>query len=180
MLDITERLHDVPLILMCGHNQALARRLQAQPAQAPRVIVGYTTEVAKYLRLGDFFIGKPGPGSLSEALHCGLPVIVTRNAWTLPQERYNTDWVREQGVGLVLDSFAGVREAVAQLRTGLPQFMAKVRRMDNRALFELPLILAGIHRDAVHAQGTDSATLTHVERPMPAANDDLAAGVQAS
>lgn len=180
MLDIAERLHDVPLILMCGHNQALAARLQAQAAQAPRVIVGYTTEVARYLRLGDFFIGKPGPGSLSEAVHCGLPVIVTRNAWTLPQERYNTDWVREQGVGLVLDSFAGVREAVARLRAQLPQFMAQVRRMDNRALFELPQILAGIHREARHAQGAGNAALAHVERPMPAANDDLAAGVQAS
>jgi UDP-N-acetylglucosamine:LPS N-acetylglucosamine transferase len=179
MLDIADKLHDVPLILMCGHNQALARGLQAQPAQAPRIIVGYTTEVEKYLRLGDFFIGKPGPGSLSEALHCGLPVIVTRNAWTLPQERYNTDWVREQRVGLVLNSFAGVRAAVATLRAQLPQFLAQVRRMDNRALFELPQILAGIHRDARCAQG-GSAALAQVERPMPAANDDLAAGVQAS
>jgi UDP-N-acetylglucosamine:LPS N-acetylglucosamine transferase len=180
MLDIAERLHDVPLILMCGHNQALAAKLKAQAAEAPRVIVGYTTEVATYLRLGDFFIGKPGPGSLSEALHCGLPVIVTRNAWTLPQERYNTDWVREQRVGLVLSSFAGVREAVARLRAQLPQFVAQVRRMDNRALFELPQILAGIHSEARHAQGADRAALAHVLRPMPAANDDLAAGVQAS
>ena len=31
-----------------------------------------------------------------------LPVIVERNAWTLPQERYNADWVRENGVGLVV------------------------------------------------------------------------------
>lgn len=180
MLDIAERLHDVPLILMCGHNQALAARLQAQAAQAPRVIVGYTTHVARYLRLGDFFIGKPGPGSLSEALHCGLPVIVTRNAWTLPQERYNTDWVREQRVGLVLNSFAGVREAVAQLRAQLPQFIAQVRRMDNRALFELPRILAGIHRDARHAQGFGGAALVQVDRAMPAANDAAAADAQAS
>ena len=64
------------------------------------MVVEYTADVAGYLRLGDFFIGKPGPASVSEALHCGLPVIVTRNAWTMPQERYNTDWVQELGVGL--------------------------------------------------------------------------------
>jgi len=35
----------------------------------------------------------------------GLPVIVERNAWTLPQERYNALWVREKQVGLVVANF---------------------------------------------------------------------------
>jgi UDP-N-acetylglucosamine:LPS N-acetylglucosamine transferase len=147
MLGIAERLSAVPLILMCGHNRALAERLRALPAAAPRVVLGYTQDVAHYLRLADFFIGKPGPGSLSEALHCGLPVIVTRNAWTMPQERYNTDWVREQGVGLVLDSFAALPAAVTELRRQLPWLAERVRRLDNRALFEIPQILAGILRE---------------------------------
>ena len=165
---------------MCGHNQALAARLQAQPAQAPRVIVGYTTEVAKYLRLGDFFIGKPGPGSLSEAVHCGLPVIVTRNAWTLPQERYNTDWVREQGVGLVLDSFAGVRAGRGHAaRAAAAVHRAGAAHGQPRAV--RAAADPGRHpsrRTACTECG--SAALAQVERPMPAANDDLAAGVQVS
>lgn len=160
MLGIAERLPDVPLILMCGHNRALAERLRSQAAAAPRVIVGYTQDVAHYLRLADFFIGKPGPGSLSEALHCGLPVIVTRNAWTMPQERYNTDWVGEQGVGLVLNSFAALPGAVAELRCRLPDLVERVRRLDNRALFEVPQILAGILR-------TRDPALAR----LPAAND---------
>ncbi len=49
------------------------------------------------MHASDFFIGKPGPGSISEALAMKLPVIVERNAWTLPQERYNADWVTERG-----------------------------------------------------------------------------------
>jgi len=180
MLGIAERLSDVPLVLMCGHNQALAERLKAQTTTAPRVVVGYTTEVAQYLRLGEFFIGKPGPGSLSEALHCGLPVITTRNAWTMPQERYNTEWVRQQRVGLVLNSFTAVRTAVATLREQLPEFVAQVRRLDNRALFELPEILAGILRDARHAHANDGEALTRVERAVQAANDARAAEVQMS
>ena len=47
------------------------------------------------MRLSDFFIGKPGPGSISEAVAMKLPVIVESNAWTLPQERYNANgWPR--------------------------------------------------------------------------------------
>jgi len=177
MLDIAERLANVPLILLCGHNHALAERLRALPAAAPRVIVGYTQDVPHYLRLGDFFIGKPGPGSLSEALHCGLPVIVTRNAWTMPQERYNTDWVLEQGVGLVLPSFAGLPEAVARLRAHWPEYAERVRRLDNRALFEVPQILAGILHDA---QRASAEMLRCVGLSLPAANDAGGTAVQAS
>ena len=175
MLGIAQRLADQPLILMCGHNQRLADRLRAMPATAPRVIVGYTEDVPRYLRLADFFIGKPGPGSLSEALHCGLPVIVTRNALTMPQERYNTDWVQEQGVGLVLPSFAELPQAVSQLCNERAEFVARVRRLDNRALFEVPQILARILRDTAPAAG--DGELQRLPYPAAAANDagDVAA-----
>ena len=35
----------------------------------------------------------PGPGSLSEAFHRRVPVVVTRNMHTIPQERFNTEFV---------------------------------------------------------------------------------------
>ncbi|MCU0967221.1 MAG: galactosyldiacylglycerol synthase [Rubrivivax sp.] len=137
MKRIAARLPDVPLVLLCGHNAALADELRALPARAPRVVVGHTADVAHYLRLADFLVGKPGPGSVSEALHCGLPVIVTRNAFTMPQERYNTEWVRDQGVGLVLESFADIEPAVARMLAALPSFRERVQRHRNRAVFEV-------------------------------------------
>ena len=54
-------------------------------------------------------------------VQCGLPVITVANAWTMPQERYNTQWVREMGIGVVLKSFRGVRTAVDDVITHLPQ-----------------------------------------------------------
>ena len=147
MLSIAERLDDVQLILLCGHNQKLAERLRAQPARAPRLVLGFTPRVAEVMRMGDFFIGKPGPGSLSEALHLGLPVVVTRNAWTMPQERYNTQWVREQGFGLVLPSFRHIAPAVRQLLQDLPRYREKVAALRNRAVFELPGLLERILRE---------------------------------
>ena len=137
MKRIARDLPETPLILMCGHHEALARSLRQMPSQAPRVIVGHTTEVARYLRLGDFFIGKPGPGSLSEAIHCGLPVIVTRNASTMPQERFNTAWIEQQGVGTVIPSFARIREAVGHTLSRLPELQARVRQQRNQAVFEI-------------------------------------------
>lgn len=144
MLDIAKRLPDTQLILVCGHNAALAKALEALPARAPRRVLGFTPEVARTMQLADFFIGKPGPGSLSEAVQMRLPVIVVRNRWTLPQERYNTQWVREHEVGLVLPSFARIDAAVAQLVRELPRYRAATGRLDNRAVFELPAILERI------------------------------------
>ena len=142
MKHIAKALPQVPLVLMCGHNQALVSALLNLPAApAPRVVVGHTPEVAKWMQLADFFIGKPGPGSLSEAVSQGLPVIVTRNAWTMPQERWNTTWVRQHELGVVLRSFSQVHEAVKRLVPELPEFRARVQRMANRAVFEVPGIL---------------------------------------
>jgi UDP-N-acetylglucosamine:LPS N-acetylglucosamine transferase len=144
MLRIAKALGDVQLILMCGHNEALANELRALRTPAAHAVLGFKPEVVRYLRLGDFFIGKPGPGSLSEAVHTWLPVITFSNAWTLPQERFNAEWVRATGIGLVLGSARSIRPAVDEMIQRLPEFRERVRRIDNRAVFEVTDILAGL------------------------------------
>ncbi len=152
MKRIAARLPDTPLILMCGRNAALAAELRAQTAAAPRVVLEFTPDVAHWMSLADFFIGKPGPGALSEAVQRGLPVIVTRNAWTMPQERWNTQWVQQHGLGVVLRSFGGLQQAVDTLRRDLPAYRSRVTAIDNRAVFEVPRILQRILAQSTAAQ----------------------------
>lgn len=150
MVEILERLNrsGLPLqvILICGKNDKLAARLKAMPAVVPRFIEGFTNEVPYYMRLSDVFVGKPGPGSISEAVAMGLPVIVERNAWTLPQERYNTEWVEEHGVGIVLRSFREIDKAVARMLEPmtLERYRLAAAAIRNRAVFEIPELLAQI------------------------------------
>ncbi len=115
-------------------------------SRLPRFVEGFTTRVNYYMQLADFFIGKPGPGSVSEALAMRLPVIVERNAWTLPQERYNADWILENEVGLVLPSFRKIEGAVAQLTepATLARYRANAAAIHNRAVFEIPGMLEKI------------------------------------
>lgn len=150
MLEIDRRLSEsgleIQLILICGKNERLLAELRAQVRPIPRLVEGFTTNMPYYMQLADFFIGKPGPGSIAEALAMGLPVIVEKNAWTLPQERYNAVWVREKDVGLVVKNFNRVVDAVAQMldaRT-FARFRCNTSKMHNRALFEIPDILARI------------------------------------
>ena len=134
-------------ILICGHNQGSgARAAKPQRLPYPKFVEGFTTEVPYYMQLSDFFIGKPGPGRISEALAMRLPVIVERNAWTLPQERYNADWVRETGTGMVVHSFREIDEAVDNFwsRRRWPATGRTPPRLHNRAVFEIPEILEQI------------------------------------
>jgi hypothetical protein len=144
MLEIARRLPDTQLIFICGRNQKLSDALRALPASAPRLVEGFTSEIPYFMHLSDFFVGKPGPGSISEAVAMKLPVIVERNAWTLPQERYNVDWVRERNAGIVLDNFRGIAAAVDRLLARLDAFRASVEQIHNRAVFEIPEILNAI------------------------------------
>jgi UDP-N-acetylglucosamine:LPS N-acetylglucosamine transferase len=144
MRGIARRLADTQLILICGHNSGLAEELATAPARAPRLIVGFTPKIREFMHLSDFFIGKPGPGCISEAVQQGLPVLVVNNTWTMPQERYNAEWVEENRAGLVLDSFRTIRSAVEQVIARLPEYRAGVARIRNRAIFEIPEILEHI------------------------------------
>src|SRR5271156_6611033 len=148
MYEITERLDaaglQLQLILMCGKNEELANKLRGQKWRMPLHIVGFTKEVPKYMRAADFLIGKPGPGSIAESMVKGLPVLVESNAWTLPQERYNTEWVKEKRVGIVLDNFKQVVSGVRQMLdpATLAEFRKNVAALNNQAIFEIPEILA--------------------------------------
>lgn len=134
-------------IIMCGKNEELRAALQGKPDCHA---VGYTDKVADYMRLADFFVGKPGPGSMSEAIRLGLPVIIENNARTMIQERYNIIWAEEQGLGVSITSFAHISRAAGFLLRDnrLAAYRTRAGAIDNRAVFEIPPMLENI-MDAV-------------------------------
>lgn len=167
MLEIAERLDEsrleLQLIFICGKNQPLAKELRERKARVRSRVEGFTLEIPYYMHVSDFFIGKPGPGSLSEALAKQLPVITECNAWTLPQERYNVQWITEQNVGLSLKSFREIVPAVEQLLE--PRAFAEYRRNaglhPNRAIFEIPRFLEEIfHRHEALREPVTAAAQT--------------------
>ena len=153
MYEITRKLDEarlpMQLILLCGKNEKLAERLRARKWNIGTSVLGFTKEVHKLMRAADFLIGKPGPGSIAEAMQRGLPVLVECNAWTLPQERFNAEWVKEKRVGVVLKSFddvvAGVKEMLDPAKLG--EFKKNVAAQENRAIFEIMEILEKLVSD---------------------------------
>jgi Glycosyltransferase family 28 C-terminal domain len=157
MYDIVERLDaarvPVQLIVICGRNDKLAEKIRSRSWNLPLHVLGFTKEVPRLMRAADFMIGKPGPGSIAEAMVRRLPVILECNSWTMPQERYNTEWVSEKRVGIVLSSFDKIVPGVKQLLepATFAEFRRNVAALDNQAVFEIPEIFAKLLRDPAQA-----------------------------
>jgi hypothetical protein len=98
------------------------------------------------MELSDFFVGKPGAGSVREALAKRLPLIVQRKAWSMAQERYNTEWVEELGA-IVIENFSPeIALAVPTLLE--PEHYARCRERAatarDMAVYEVPEMPGGI------------------------------------
>ena len=106
------------VIAVCGDNPGLFERLTPLHARSAGRLArfGFTDRVAELLAASDLLVTKPGPGSLAEAFHRRVPVVVTRNIHTIPQERFNTELVARRGVGLVVPSWREIPGAVKRLR----------------------------------------------------------------
>jgi UDP-N-acetylglucosamine:LPS N-acetylglucosamine transferase/Fe-S cluster biosynthesis and repair protein YggX len=150
MLEIAKRLEHfqekLQLIFICGRNEELAVALRESQGLQKRFVTTFTKDIPYYMHLCDFLIGKPGPGTISEALVMKLPVIVERSAATMPQEQYNTDWIKQQQVGVVIGSFQDIDGAVEQFLQpqNFARYRANVAAVNNRAVFEIPDILQKI------------------------------------
>jgi Glycosyltransferase family 28 C-terminal domain len=158
----------VQLILICGKNEKLAARLRARQWNIGMAVLGFTKEVHKLMRAADFMIGKPGPGSIAEAMQRGLPVLVECNSWTLPQERFNTEWVTQKKVGVVLKSFDDVVSGVKEMLepSKLAEFKKNAAAQNNRAIFEIMEILARLLEqknrvsNAIRQSANETASVT--------------------
>ena len=139
----------IRVIAVCGDNPALFERLAPVEARAGGRLVrlGFTDRVAEVLAASDLLVTKPGPGSLSEAFHQRVPVVVTRNLHTIPQERFNTDFVRDRGLGVVVAHRREIPAAVLSLyrdAAGRAAMRDRIAALPpNRAVFEVIDVIAG-------------------------------------
>lgn len=88
----------VSLVIVAGRNEKLKTRLEVQDWSIPTYIYGFTREMPTFMQAADVLVTKAGPGTISEALNAGLPMILYSH---LPgQEDGNLTYVTENGAGI--------------------------------------------------------------------------------
>jgi 1,2-diacylglycerol 3-beta-galactosyltransferase len=131
-LAILEHVGDVDVVVICGRNRRLRRRLGrlTERARGRLTVHGFVDNMADWLRCADVVVGKAGPGTIAEATCCGSPLLLTSS---LPgQEQGNAALVVGAGAGLYAP---GRRDLVTQIRRlrDEPAVLATMRQASARA-----------------------------------------------
>jgi 1,2-diacylglycerol 3-beta-galactosyltransferase len=85
------------LCVIAGKNEKLKQRLGKAEWQIPIFIYGFRTDMPDLMKASDILVTKAGPGTISEALVSGLPMILYSR---IPgQEDGNVSYVVEEGAG---------------------------------------------------------------------------------
>src|SRR5439155_1264992 len=104
------------LVVICGRNEKLRRRLYELEASTPMLILGFVDYLPELMRACDLVVTKAGPGAIAEALATGLPLVIT--GFLPGQESPNVDFVVESGIGSFAPKESDLRDEVRVLAEG--------------------------------------------------------------
>jgi 1,2-diacylglycerol 3-beta-galactosyltransferase len=97
-LSIAEARLPLALVIITGRNRKLKASLEARHWPMPTFIYGFVREMPDFMRAADILLTKAGPGTITEALNAGLPMILYSR---LPgQEDGNVVFVVSEGAGV--------------------------------------------------------------------------------
>ncbi len=103
----------VQMVVVAGRNAALRSRLEAISWQVPARVLGFVENMADLMHTADLLITKSGPSTISEALCCGLPMLISGGL--RGQEEGNGEWVARTGAALLTPTTETVVAAVRDL-----------------------------------------------------------------
>lgn len=76
-------------------------------------VIGYTEEMHRWMAAATLMIGKPGGLTISEAMTCGLPMVIVS---PIPgQEERNSDHLLEKGMAIKCNEFTTLPYKVGSL-----------------------------------------------------------------
>jgi 1,2-diacylglycerol 3-beta-galactosyltransferase len=158
------------LAVIAGRNERLRAELQAVDWPVPTFIYGFERRIPEMMQAATLLVTKAGPGTISEALNAGLPMVLYSR---LPgQEDGNVRYVVDEGVGVWAPGPERTAAAVGRwLRD--PQALAAASRRcreaarPNAARAVADCIVEMLMAPGVRAQGIGSEVGDDVAEHVP-------------
>lgn len=126
----------VQLLVVTGRNRHLYARLQRARSSlhVPAKIFGFVNNMPELMRAADVIVTKAGPGTICEALACGLPIILS--GYVPGQEEGNVDFVVQHDVGVLAEDGLALVNALRKLvKPGSPLLR---RQLENAQRLRRP------------------------------------------
>jgi 1,2-diacylglycerol 3-beta-galactosyltransferase len=103
MTEMVEReLPNVQVLVVTGRNKKLYDTMRARVWQSPVQIYGFVKNMEQLMRAADVVATKAGPSTISEALICGCPILLT--GFVPGQEEGNVQFIKDNQAGYFLDN----------------------------------------------------------------------------
>jgi 1,2-diacylglycerol 3-beta-galactosyltransferase len=135
---------ELRLVVICGLNSQLMHKLTTLDARVTALGFIPPEQVHANMINASFLLGKPGPGTISEASVCGTPLVVERKN-VMVHERGSLQWINDNCAGIVIDNLEALppdlNERLAPCRLALAQMKTK-----NRAVFEVAELVGSLLR----------------------------------
>ncbi len=135
------------LVVIAGRNKKLYQKLVATQWEIPLSIQRFVRNMPEWMRASDVIITKAGPGTISEALACGLPMLLS--GYLPGQEEGNVHFVVEEGIGVLRQEPEEITRTLcdwlAPGNDALARMAARARQLARpRAALDIAEILNGI------------------------------------
>ncbi len=126
----------VQLLVITGRNKRLFAHLQRTKSSlhVPVRILGFVHNMPEMMRASDVIVTKAGPGTISEALACHLPIVLS--GYVPGQEEGNVDYVLQNDVGVMAYDALELVDALRRLIKPGSTFMR--RQVENAKRISRP------------------------------------------
>jgi len=104
---------NIQLIVICGKNEALKKKLEGAKYKIPMRIFGFTDKVDQLMGDSDLLVSKAGPGTIAEAMAMGLPMVIT--SFVPGNEEGNVEFVVKEKIGKFSEDPAIIAKYIQEL-----------------------------------------------------------------
>ncbi len=127
---IAQTVSRVQLLIVTGRNHSLRDELEAVTWAVPTHIYGFVENMPELMHASDLIVTKAGPGTISEALIAGLPIILSD--FIPGQETGNIDYIEGNGAGVFAGNPVDIARLVEQWTRPGNQTLAALRANATR------------------------------------------------
>jgi hypothetical protein len=138
---------DLQAIFICGGNKKLFTQLKENAGPNSKIL-GFVDNIHEYMQACHLFIGKPGPGMVTESVHCHLPLFLKAGMDLMKQEEGVLNWVLEEKFGDKWDTFEEFQEKFGKVLSHMHLYKKNIEKTARKN----PTIEAIEHIDYIYKE----------------------------